>query len=99
MKGWQLWSAGLVLAVIAAGGAWLPFLRSDGDQLSLSTAHGICSTPLGQFAQATSAHVQADCAAITAGYWAALLTGIAGLVMILAGIIRVSRESRQSAGY
>jgi hypothetical protein len=58
--------------------------------VSISTAHGLCSSSLGQFTQAVSGQVQLDCTAVTAGYWIAWLVGIAGLVLIVVGIIRMS---------
>ena len=90
-------SAGLlVLGVsavgVAAAGAWVPFLHLGTDHLSVSTAHGVCSSTLGQYAQALSGRVQLDCTAVTAGYWGALVVGVAGLVLVVMGIIRASAE-------
>ena len=60
----------LVLGVsavgVAAAGAWVPFLPLGTDHISVSTAHGLCSSTLGQFAQAVSGGIQLDCTAVTA---------------------------------
>ena len=94
----------LVLGVAAAGaaaaGAWIPFLPVGDSHLSVSTAHGVCSSDLGQFAQSLSGQAQVDCTAVTAGFWGAILVGIAGLVLIVVGIIRISadRAPRPAAG-
>jgi hypothetical protein len=61
---------GVVAAVVAAVGAWVPFLHLGTDHVSVSTAHGLCSSTLGQYVQAVSGRVQLDCTAVTAGYWA-----------------------------
>jgi hypothetical protein len=83
---------GVSAAGVAAAGEWVPFLRAGDSHLSVSTAHGICSSTLGQFAQAASGQVQLDCTAVTVGYWGGILAGIAGLVLIVVGIIRMSAE-------
>jgi hypothetical protein len=84
-----------VAAGVAATGAWVPFLRVGDSHMSVSTAHGLCSTAFGQFAQAVSGQVQLDCTAVTAGYWGAIVVGIAGLALIVVGIIRISAERAQ----
>jgi hypothetical protein len=83
---------GVSAAAVAAAGEWVPFLRAGDSYLSVSTAHGLCSSTLGQYAQAASGQVQLDCTAVTIGYWGALLAGIAGLVLIVVGILRMSAE-------
>jgi hypothetical protein len=89
----------LVLGVsavgVAAAGAWVPFLHLGTDHLSVSTAHGLCSSTLGQYAQAISGRAQLDCTAVTAGYWGALVVGVAGLALVVVGIIRMSAERAQ----
>ena len=86
---------GVSAAGVAAAGEWVPFLRLGDSHISVSTAHGLCSSSLGQFAQAVSGQAQLDCTAVTAGYWAALLVGIAGLVLVVVGITRMSAERAQ----
>src|SRR5579863_5207867 len=91
----------LVLGVAAAGaaaaGAWVPFLPVGGSNMSVSTAHGLCSSAFGQFAQAVSGQAQLDCTAVTAGYWAAIVVGVAGLALVVVAIIRIHSERAQRA--
>ena len=91
---------GVAAAGLAAAGAWIPFLQVGGSRISVSTANGICSSALGQFAQSLSGQAQVDCTAVTAGYWGAMLVGIAGLALIVVGIIRIraDRARRPAAG-
>jgi len=91
---------GVAAAGLAAAGAWIPFLPVGDSHLSVSTAHGLCSSDLGQFAQTLSGQAQVDCTAVTAGFWGAILVGIAGLALIVVGIIRISadRAQRPAAG-
>lgn len=91
---------GVAAAGVAAAGAWIPFLPVGDSHLSVSAAHGLCSSDLGQFAQTLSGQAQVDCTAVTAGFWGAILVGIAGLALIVVGIIRISadRAQRPAAG-
>ena len=86
---------GASAVAVAAAGAWVPFLPLGDSHISVSTAHGLCSSAVGQFAQAVSGQAQLDCSAVTAGYWGAILVGIAGLMVIVLGIFRVSAERAQ----
>jgi hypothetical protein len=86
---------GVVAAGVAAAGAWIPFLPVGDSHLSVSTAHGLCSSAFGQFAQTLSGQAQVDCTAVTAGFWGAILVGIAGLALIVVGIIRMSADRAQ----
>lgn len=86
---------GVAAAGVAAAGAWIPFLPVGDSHVSVSTAHGVCSSAVGQFAQTLSGQAQVDCTAVTAGFWGAILVGIAGLALIVVGIIRISADRAQ----
>lgn len=79
-----LLAVGVVLVISGAIVLLSPFVQFAGESgtISLFSANGICSSGLGQFAQAASAQASQACSGITLGFfvsWAAIVTGLAAI--------------------
>jgi hypothetical protein len=70
--------AGLILGAIAQ---WGPIIRTNGRGYSVAQIHGICTSGLGQLAQAIDTRVTTQCDAATAGYGLLWL-----IILISAGV-------------
>jgi hypothetical protein len=88
-KGIVLTVTGGLMALAAILAAEVPgiFLK-----VSLTDAQRICESGIGTIGQALNAQVAADCSNVSAGYAAALILGIAGVIVAAVGVIRLARH-------
>jgi hypothetical protein len=73
-------------AVGAVAGIW--------GLISVSRAYGICNSGLGAFVQASSSAARQHCSEDSIVHWGAVLVLVAGVLLALAGVIRLAIERR-----
>jgi hypothetical protein len=78
-------SKGVVLAVLGAVLLFVPILRVGQAHFSVSQAHGMCSSGLGEFATALSGTVASDCNHVSLFFYLCWAGVIVGGVMFLVG--------------
>lgn len=74
--------AGIIGLIAGCAGQWWPWFHTNSGAYSIAQIHGICTSGLGQIAQAIDGHSAAGCNTATAGYglmWLIILVS-AGLV-------------------
>jgi hypothetical protein len=70
------------LVVIGAALALMYAPLMAGGQMSLSQAHGLCNSQLGQFVQAASGNLRVSCGTAGVGWWLVLLLAGIGLIVL-----------------
>lgn len=92
LEGPSLTTVGFLLAALGAAALFIPWITVPNDTvaMSVSTAYGLCSTGLGEFAQGASQTVANECAATNVGFYGAWLVGLAGVVLLAWGVVKVA---------
>ena len=94
-------AGGLSMIIVAILGMFIPWLSVEGTRFSISQAHSLCNSALGQLAQGFSSGASVDCGLVTGGYYAFIVIAIAGVALIIWGLVtpRVPGRPQQLPGY